>query len=38
MSEMVVSIVAIDSLAHHCIAAMIVQVYGSLATQRISGG
>jgi hypothetical protein len=34
----VVSILAIDSLAHRCIAAMIVWVYGSLATQRISGG
>jgi hypothetical protein len=33
-----VSIGAIDSLAHRCIAAMIVRVYGSLATQRISGG
>ena len=38
MSGTVVSISAIDSLAHHCIAAMIVRVYGSLATQRISGG
>jgi hypothetical protein len=38
MSGMVVSISAIDSLAHRCIAAMIVRVYGSLATQRISGG
>jgi hypothetical protein len=37
MSGTVVSISAIDSLAHHCIAAMIVQVYGSLATQWISG-
>ena len=27
-----------DSLAHHCIATMIVRVYGSLATQQISGG
>jgi hypothetical protein len=27
-----------DALAHRCIAAMIVRVYGSLATQRISGG
>jgi hypothetical protein len=34
----VVSVSAIDSLAHPCIAAMIVHVYGSLATQRISGG
>jgi hypothetical protein len=33
----VVSISAIDSLSHRCIAAMIVRVYGSLATQQISG-
>jgi hypothetical protein len=33
-----VSVSAIDSLTHRCIAAMIVLVYGSLATQRISGG
>jgi hypothetical protein len=38
MSGTVVSIGAIDSLAHRCIATMIVRVYGSLATQRISGG
>jgi hypothetical protein len=38
MSGTVVSIGAIDSLAHRCIAAMIVRIYGSLATQRISGG
>jgi hypothetical protein len=38
MSGTMVSISAIDSLAHHCIAAMIVHIYGSLATQRISGG
>ena len=38
MSGIVVSVSTIDSLAHHCIAAMIVRVYGSLATQRISGG
>ena len=38
MSGTMVSISAIDSLAHHCIAAMIVRIYGSLATQRISGG
>jgi hypothetical protein len=37
MSGTVVSIGAIDSLAHHCIAVMIVWIYGSLATQRISG-
>jgi hypothetical protein len=34
----VVSIGVMDSLAHHCIAMMIVRVYGSLATQWISGG
>jgi hypothetical protein len=34
----VVSISGLDSLVHRCIAAMIVRVYGSLATQRISGG
>jgi hypothetical protein len=38
MSGTVVSIDAIDSLAHRCIATMIVRIYGSLATQRISGG
>jgi hypothetical protein len=38
MSKMVVSIWAIDSPVHRCIAAMIVRVYGSLATRRISGG
>jgi hypothetical protein len=38
MSGTIVSISAIDSLAHRCIAAMIVCVYGSLATQQISGG
>jgi hypothetical protein len=38
MSGTVVSISAIDSLAHHCIAAMIVRIYGSFATQWISGG
>jgi hypothetical protein len=38
MSGMVVSIGSIDSLVHRCIATMIVRVYGSLATQRISGG
>jgi hypothetical protein len=38
MSGTVVSISAIDSLVHRCIAVMIVRVYGSLATQRISGG
>jgi hypothetical protein len=38
MSGIVVSISGIDSLLHHCIATMIVRVYGSLATQWISGG
>ena len=38
MSNIVVSIGVIDALAHRFIAAMIVRVYGSLATQRISGG
>jgi hypothetical protein len=32
MSGTVVSIGAMDALAHHCIAKMIVRVYGSLAT------
>jgi hypothetical protein len=31
MSGTVVSIGAMDALAHRCIAAMIVRVYGSLA-------
>jgi hypothetical protein len=38
MSGTVVSITAIDSLAHHCIETMIMRVYGPLATQQISGG
>jgi hypothetical protein len=38
MSRTVVSVSAIDSLAHRYIATMIVHVYGSLPTQRISGG
>jgi hypothetical protein len=38
MSGTVVSISRIDFLLHRCIAAIIVRVYGSLATQRISGG
>jgi hypothetical protein len=38
MSENVVSIGGMDALVHCCIAAMIVKVYGSLATQWISGG
>jgi hypothetical protein len=33
-----VSISGIDALLHHCIAAMIVRVYGSRAPHRISGG
>ena len=32
MSGTVVSIGAMDALAHHCIVAMIVRVYGSLVT------
>jgi hypothetical protein len=38
MSSLVVRIGAIDTLVHHCIVTMIVRVYGSLATQQISGG
>jgi hypothetical protein len=38
MSGTVMSIGAMDALAHHCIAAMIVRMYGSLAMQWISGG
>jgi hypothetical protein len=38
MSGTIVSIGAMDALAHRYIATMIVRVYGSLATQRISGG
>jgi hypothetical protein len=38
MSGTIVSIGSIDSLVHRCITTMIVRVYGSLATQRISGG
>jgi hypothetical protein len=38
MSGTVVSVSAIDAPTHHCIAAMIVHVYGSLATQGNSGG
>jgi hypothetical protein len=33
----VVSIGVMDALVHHCVAAMVVRVYGSLMTQRISG-
>jgi hypothetical protein len=38
MSGSIVSIVAMDALVHCCVAVMIVRVYGSLVTQRISGG
>jgi hypothetical protein len=38
MSGSMVSIGVMDALVHRCVAAMIVRVYGSLATQRISGG
>jgi hypothetical protein len=38
MSGSVVSIGAMDALVHRCVAAMVVRVYGSLATQWISGG
>jgi hypothetical protein len=38
MSGTVVSIGAIGSMAHRCIEAMIVRIYGSLVTQWISGG
>jgi hypothetical protein len=34
----IVSIKAIDALVHRCVATMVVRVYGSLVTQRISGG
>jgi len=38
MSKIVVSIRAMDALAHHFIATMIVRVYGSLAMKWISSG
>jgi hypothetical protein len=38
MAGMAVSISGIDSLLHRCIATMIIRVYGSLVTHRISGG
>jgi hypothetical protein len=38
MSGSVVRIGVMDALVHRCIASMIVRVYGSLATQQISGG
>ena len=37
MSGTVVSIGAMDALAHRCIAMMIVRIYGSLVTQQIIG-
>jgi hypothetical protein len=33
MSGSILSIKAMDALVHHCVAAMIVRVYGSLVTQ-----
>jgi hypothetical protein len=36
MSGSVVSIGVMDALVHHCVTMMIVRVYGSLVTQRIS--
>jgi hypothetical protein len=38
MSGSIMSIGAMDALAHHCVVVMIVRVYGSLVTQRINGG
>jgi hypothetical protein len=38
MSGSVVRIGAMDALVDHCMAAIVVKVYGSLVTQRISGG
>jgi hypothetical protein len=38
MSGSVTFIEAMDALLHQCITAMIVRIYGSLATQWISGG
>jgi hypothetical protein len=38
MSRTAVSISGIDALLHRCIVAMIIRVYGSLATHWISGG
>jgi hypothetical protein len=38
MSGSMVSIGAMDALVHHCVETMVVRVYGSLVTQRISGG
>jgi len=38
MSSSMVSIGVMDALVHRCVVAMAVRVYGSLTTQRISGG
>jgi hypothetical protein len=38
MFDSMVRIGAMDALVHHFIASIIVRVYGSLATQWISGG
>jgi hypothetical protein len=38
MSGSVVCIEVMDALLHQCIMTMIVRIYGSLATQWISGG
>jgi hypothetical protein len=38
MSSSMVSIGAMDSLVHRCVATMVVRVYGSLTTQWISAG
>jgi hypothetical protein len=38
MSGSVARIRAMDALVHTCMEMMVVRVYGSLATQRISGG
>jgi hypothetical protein len=38
MSSSVVRIGVMDALVHRCVASLIVRVYGSLMTQRISGG
>jgi hypothetical protein len=38
MSGSVVRLVVMDALVHRCMVAVVVRVYGSLATQRISGG
>jgi hypothetical protein len=38
ISGSMVSIGVMDTLVHRCVEMMVVRVYGSLATQRISGG